>query len=173
MLICRTHSKTVGILLPLLKTQAKSDSFFSSNCACYRPLFYKGKRSEYQLAKPNDLSRLGWVEKNREGRRTISMAKIHIYSQLLSSVELLAVGIPLPWPEQKSDFKINYLLTKIPIHSRLWSSMELYNCEYTIAVAENPGEKWLGVCFFRATVQGCRALLFCRRRWSESQLAFC
>ena len=39
--------------------------------------------------------------------------------------------------------------------------MELYNCEYTIAVAENPGEKWLGVCFFRATVQSCRAAELC------------
>ena len=31
--------------------------------------------------------------------------------------------------------------------------MELYNCEYTIAVAENPGEKWLGV-FLRGGAQG-------------------
>ena len=32
--------------------------------------------------------------------------------------------------------------------------MELYNCEYTIAVAENPGEKWLGVCFFSRDCAG-------------------
>ena len=131
---------------------------------------YSIKESDQNISWPNLTILADWGELKSREKNYFYDKNPHLYLYLWNSS---TVGILLPWPEQTSDLKINYFLTQIHIHSQLCSSMELYNCEYTIAVAENPGEKWLGVCFFRATVQGCRALLFCRRRWSESQLAFC
>ena len=87
----------MGILLPLLKTQAKSGSFFQTTV--HATDLYSIKESDQNISWPNLMILADWGELKRteKGEELFLWQKsTSIVGQLLSSVELLAVGIPLP-----------------------------------------------------------------------------